>query len=129
MIERERLEALLSEMGTVEIPMLAVAALVAGADFEVSDHPVGAARIRSLFGRRERTARRAGQPSVGFAESVHELGAYEGSHFVTGYIDDRPRGGYFFQLFLTPDQSSIVTCFGIRPSKKGRTEGQEGVAE
>jgi hypothetical protein len=76
---------------------------------------VGTLRMRSLFARRERDSRNAGQLPIWFADSVRALEAYEGLHCVIAYIDDRPRGGYFFQLFLTPDLSEMITCFGVKP--------------
>ncbi|UOX85287.1 hypothetical protein MUY14_26220 [Amycolatopsis sp. FBCC-B4732] len=112
--DRERLTGLLSALKAAEIPALALDALAAGADCEI-EGPVGLARMKSLFARRERNSRNAGQPSIGFAEGVRALEAYDGPHCVIAYINDQPRGGYFFQLFLTPDVSGVITCFGVKP--------------
>ena len=67
-----------------------------------------------------RSIRSASSDSRSFADSVRALEAYEGLHCVIAYIDDRPRGGYFFQLFLTRDLSEMITCFGVKlvPEKK-----------
>ncbi|MGW5741484.1 hypothetical protein [Amycolatopsis sp. NPDC003861] len=112
--DRERLGELLSGLAPAEIPLLALDALAAGANCEI-EGPVGVLRMKSLFARRERNSRNAGQHSVGFVDGVRALKAYSGTHCVIAHIDDRPRGGYFFQLFLTPDVSGVITCFGVKP--------------
>ncbi|WP_326569400.1 hypothetical protein VSH64_48015 [Amycolatopsis rhabdoformis] len=76
-----------------------------------------------MFRRRQRNAPRAGQPSIGFAEGLRDLDAYEGTFLTLGHLDDRPRGGYYFQLFLTPDRSRLVACFGVGPVPRRKTEG------
>jgi hypothetical protein len=121
--DRERLAGLLSALESAEIPPLALDALAAGADCEI-EGPVGMARMKSLFARRERNSRKAGQPSIGFADSVRALAAYDGPSCVIGYIDDRPRGGYFFQLFLTPDASGVITCFGVKPVPRKKASSE-----
>ena len=30
-----------------------------------------------------------------------------------GFVDDRARTGWWFQLFLTPDQEQVVACLGV----------------
>jgi hypothetical protein len=122
--DRERLTELLAELGSAEIPVSAVGALAAGAGCEI-EGPVGMARMRSQFARRERNSRNAGQTSIGFAESVRALEAYDEPSCVIAYIDDRPRGGYFFQLFLTPDLSGVITCFGVKPVHRGGDDSAE----
>ena len=32
-------------------------------------------------------------------------------------IDDRPRGGYWFEVFLTPGFDRVIACFGVARSK------------
>ena len=113
MIERERLEVLLAEFGPDEVPALARAALAAGAEYYVPEKPDRADVITSIFARRERTTRRTGQGSIGFAEGIQALHDFRGSQLVLAHIDDRPQDGYYFQLFLTPDLSRIVACFGV----------------
>ncbi|QRP44312.1 hypothetical protein [Amycolatopsis sp. FDAARGOS 1241] len=97
--------------------------LLAGAKFELWLGASSAAAFRSVFRRRQRSALRAGQPSIGFDQGLRDLDAYEGAHLVLGHVDDRPRGGYYFQLFLTPDLSRLVACFGVKPSSRVRPVG------
>ncbi|WP_086843923.1 hypothetical protein [Amycolatopsis kentuckyensis] len=120
MIERERFEALFASRGEEGVPGLAREALQAGADYEVAAAPSRADVLTSIFARRARTTRRAGQGSIGFDEGVRELREYQGERLVLAHIDDRPRGGYYLQVFLTPDLSQIVTCFGVEPTSAGR---------
>lgn len=121
MIERERFEALFGDLGEGGVPALARGALQAGADYEVAGAPSRVDVLTSIFARRERTTRRAGQGSIGFADGVRELREHEGEELVLAHIDDRPRGGYYLQVFLTPDLSRIVACFGVE-----RTSGWKG---
>lgn len=121
MIEREGFEALFADLDEGGVPALARGALRAGADYEVADVPSRADVLTSIFARRERTTRRVGQGSIGFEEGVRELREYQDEQLVLAHIDDRPRGGYYIQVFLTPDLSRIVTCFGVE-----RTSGSKG---
>ena len=114
-----RLDELLAEAGT-EASALAREALAAGTppEFQNGTQPVG--WMRSLFSRRERLSRRSGQSSVGFETALRALGAYPGASRARATIDDRPRDRYFFELFLTPDFTSVVACFGVaRPTRDG----------
>ena len=114
-----RLDELLAEAGT-EASALAREALATGtpAEFQNGTQPVR--WMRSLFGRREHLSRRGGQGSVGFETALRALGAYSGASLARATIDDRPRDRYFFELFLTPDFTSVIACFGVaRPSRDG----------
>ncbi|MEV4144028.1 hypothetical protein AB0J40_10195 [Amycolatopsis sp. NPDC049691] len=37
-------------------------------------------------------------------------------------IDDRPRGGYWFEVFLTPGFDRVIACFGVARPKAGAAE-------
>jgi hypothetical protein len=76
---------------------------------------VPAQRVASIYSRRRRATLRAGQESVGFDEAVSDLQGYEGELLKVGFIDDRPRGGFYFQLFLDSDLSRIFACLGVGP--------------
>ena len=47
------------------------------------------------------------------SEAVEALRAYEGTEVAIGYVGDRPRGGFYFQIFLTPDLARLVACLGV----------------
>ncbi|MCR6484556.1 HEAT repeat domain-containing protein [Amycolatopsis sp. OK19-0408] len=118
MSPREHLTKLLAG----EVGSRALAALAAGAACDISDTAHAVEEWRSIFGRRERTSRRAGQGSIGFEAALRALGAYEGVALVSATVDGRPDGGFWFQLFLTPDLTRVVAGFGVaRPrSSEGR---------
>ena len=114
-----RLDELLAEAGT-EACALAREALAAGIppDFRNGIHATQP--TRSLFTRRERHGRRGGQGSVGFETALRALGAYPDASLAWATIDARPRDGYLFELFLTPDLARVIACFGVaRPSRDG----------
>lgn len=113
-IARSHLVELLA--GDDEVRLLARAALAEGAGYEVEGEAVPVGRLASIFGRRQRAAQRSGQPSIGFQRALNELRLFEGGELALGFIDDRRRGGYYFQLFLAPSMRSVVACFGIKPT-------------
>lgn len=117
-MERSQIDGLLVS-GSGNIFLLSRSALNAGAAFKVGDHAVPAEHLVSIYSRRERHAHRAGQPSIGFTQAVASLREYGKGEVVIGSIDDRPRGGYYFQLFLSQDLSRIVACLGVKPSQAG----------
>ncbi|WP_410614074.1 hypothetical protein [Amycolatopsis sp. lyj-109] len=106
------MEELLAEAGT-EACVLAREALTAGTPPQFWDKVQHTQPTRSLYGRRELLSRRAGQGSIGFEAAVRALCAYPGATLARVQIDDRPRGRYYFELFLTPDFTRIVACFGV----------------
>ena len=63
-----------------------------------------------------RNIARTGQPSIGLAEAVADLEACQELELAIGYVDNRPLGGYYFQLFLTPAFEKVIACLGVRPS-------------
>ncbi|MFI1885613.1 hypothetical protein [Streptomyces jumonjinensis] len=111
-MERSHLAQLLS--GADEVQVLPRAALAAGVEYEVWPEGVATQHLVSIYERRERGTRRSGQPSLGFAEALNVLRSYDGTELAIGFVDDRRRGGYYFQLFLDSKCSSIVACFGIK---------------
>jgi hypothetical protein len=108
----EHLGELLAEAGT-EACTLAREALTAGTAAEFPDSAGAAWAARSHYGRRERGSRRAGQGSVDFETALRALGAYPGVALTQAQIDDRARERYFFEVFLTPDLSRVIACFGV----------------
>lgn len=115
-MERSRLAQLLA--GADEVRLLARAALEAGAEYRVWP---GGAELQSLvtiYGRRERLTRRLSQPTLGFTEALDSLHAYDGAELAIGFIDDRPRGGYYFQLFLDLECSAVIACLGVKLTRQ-----------
>ncbi|GAA0976415.1 hypothetical protein GCM10009555_035900 [Acrocarpospora macrocephala] len=101
--------------GDDDVLALARAALAGGAAFEIWPGEVPTARLVSIYSRRRRTAERRGQPSLGFDSALDALTAYDGASAVLGYVDDRSRGGFYFQLFLAPSQNRMIACLAIKP--------------
>jgi hypothetical protein len=114
-VERGHLAQLLA--GADEVRLLSRAALDAGVDYKVWPESVATHRLVSIYERRERGTRRSGQPSLGFAEALDALRSYDGAELAVGFIDDRHRGGYYFQIFLDPEFSSVVACFGVKSTR------------
>ncbi|MFI5609204.1 hypothetical protein [Amycolatopsis sp. NPDC051903] len=92
-MDREDLAEALSAARSCESAVPALAALPAGAKFELWPGASSAAEFSSVFRRRRRNGLRAGRPSIGFAEGARELDAYHGSLGALGHVNDRPRGG------------------------------------
>jgi hypothetical protein len=110
-VERNQLVALLA--GRDGVFALARAALDSGATLIGSDRPGSAESFWRIFRRRERHTHRTGQASAGFAEAVAELEACPERELHLVFVDDRPAGGYWFSVFVTPDLRRVVTCFGV----------------
>ncbi|MGK5450490.1 hypothetical protein [Streptomyces radiopugnans] len=111
------LERLLRAKGG-EVGVLCAKALARGTEHKVWEGEAKADWITAIYARRERRVHKVGQPSVGFPEAVADLRAYTGDHVLIGYVDDRPCGGFYFQLFLDPQAARIVACLGVRPSSR-----------
>lgn len=109
---RDRVAALLAADAD-EACVRARTTLAAGAPCELEDSTESVVPLRSIFGRRARNSRRAGQGSVGFETALRALGAYSGVALTTATVDGRADGGFFFKLFLTTDLTRIVACFGV----------------
>jgi hypothetical protein len=114
-VERKELERLL-RTGDREAELLCAEALSRGATFTVWEETTEADRVTAIYTRRERRARKAGQPSLGFPEAVADLRAYTGERVLIGYVDDRPQNGFYFQLFLDPEATQVIACLGVRPT-------------
>ncbi|MDX3524837.1 hypothetical protein [Streptomyces scabiei] len=103
-------------VGDREIFRLCRSALTGGADFKVWIEPTSTREIESIYSRRMRTLNRTGQPSIGVAEAVADLKVCAEAELLIGYVDDRPTGGYYFQIFLMPSFEKVIACLGVRPS-------------
>lgn len=112
-MDRDSLAGMLGGHG--ETAQLARDALLAGADYKVwTEGTAQVGSLRTIYGRRLRLVQRKGRTSTGFAEAVEALRDYDASpEAVIGYIDDRPKSGYYFQLFLTADLSEMIACLGV----------------
>lgn len=117
MVREDVLAELLGEPGT-RACALAREALAAGTPADVWEKVQPTSSTRSLYGRRENASRRAGQGSVDFEAALRALGAYPGEVLARAQIDDRSRGGYFFEVFLTPDFGRVIACFGVARPKE-----------
>lgn len=110
-MERSRLIRLLAGEG--EVRLLSRSALSAGAAFEVWPEAVPAQRLLAVYERRRRGVLRSGQSSIGFGDAVDALRAYDGAELSIGFIDDRSRDGYYFQLFMNAELDLVVACLGV----------------
>ncbi|RJQ70803.1 hypothetical protein D5S17_28645 [Pseudonocardiaceae bacterium YIM PH 21723] len=90
-------------------------ALEAYAGFKVWSDPTAAGPLSATFSRRGRLVQRRGHPGIGITRAIVDLRTYQGGTLCLGYVDDRGRLGYYFQLFLTPELDTVVACFGFRP--------------
>jgi hypothetical protein len=115
-VERDQLDRLLAARGGEDAFFLARRALTAGAEFAIKPSAVASEHLASIYRRRERHARRAGQATVGFSEAIADLQENGEREIAGGFIDDRPREGYYYQLFLSLDLSAVIACLGIKPS-------------
>ena len=57
--------------------------------------------------------------------AFHVPGAYPGVALTHAQIDDRSRECYFFEVFLTPDFSRVIACFGVAGTASNVTAGLE----
>ena len=60
-----------------------------------------------------------GHPSIGFTQALDDLDGHDGARLVLGFVDDRPRDGYYFLLFLSADRAELVACLGIKADDLG----------
>jgi hypothetical protein len=102
--------------GDGEAFRLCRSALTRGADFKVWVEPASTRDTASIYFRRMRTMSRTGQPSIGVAEAVADLRACTEAELLIGYVDDRPKDGYYFQIFMVPNFERVIACLGVRPS-------------
>jgi hypothetical protein len=100
--------------GDREIFCLCRSALMGGAEFKIWVEPTATQELAPIYSRRMRAMNRIGQPSIGVAEAVAGLEGCEESELLIGYVDNRPEGGYYFQLFFTPSLEKVIACLGVR---------------
>lgn len=110
----------------IEVESLCGQALTRGAPFEVWPEEVAAKKLLLIYARRERRVRQIGQESVGFTRAVEELQKYPDTSLKIGYVDDRANGGFYFQLFVSPDETDLVACLGVRENK-APSQGEERI--
>jgi hypothetical protein len=101
---------------TSEATVRAKDALISGAQFQVWLEPVPAARLLGICRLRMRTLQRRGKPALGAAECLASLAEAGEQGFLVGYVDDRERRGYYYQLYLDPDPLRVIGCIGVNIS-------------
>ncbi|GAA4921455.1 hypothetical protein LX16_4930 [Stackebrandtia albiflava] len=122
-MDRARLSELL--VGDHEAYSMAVAALEAGAAFDIWHGGMSPKHLLAILERRERTVRRSRQPTIALPEAISALREYSGAEVFLGFIDDRIRGGYYFQVVLDETSSRVICCAGVKPSDPAaRAHGQ-----
>ena len=99
-------------------------AVLAGAQFWVTDGTQPASTLVSLYARRDRRTRQRGIPTVGFADAVAELDARGDDLVRIGAVDeDEPP--YHFQLFLDEHATTVVACLGVDQRWKAQRHATE----
>ncbi|GAA4921472.1 hypothetical protein LX16_4928 [Stackebrandtia albiflava] len=116
-MDRARLSQLL--VGDHEAYSMAVAALEAGAAFKVWDIGMPPKDLLAVLVNRERRARRSRQPTIGLSEAIAALREYSGAEVFLGFIDDRDRDGYRYQVVLDETSSRVICCVGVKFSDSG----------
>lgn len=109
-MERVQLISLLTDRdGAFEACRVAVER---GASFDVFDGSLPASHFAEIYRGRQIHTRERGIPTVGFAEAVEVLYALRERPLRVGRVrlSDPP---YYFQLFLSADESAVVACIGV----------------
>jgi hypothetical protein len=88
-------------------------ALISGAHFDLWLQPAPAEKILGITLTRRRNLQRRGRPTVGFTETLEALAEMGERGLLVAFVNDRERGGYFFQLFLDPDPLRVIGCIGV----------------
>ncbi|MER5301680.1 hypothetical protein ABT039_19695 [Streptomyces lasiicapitis] len=101
-------------VGESDVFLQAKGALAAGAVFEIWPGSIPAGRLHRTYVRRLHRAQALNRPSLGFEEAVASLASSGSQELLIGYIDDRERGGHYYQLFLTSDLARVVGCIGVQ---------------
>lgn len=96
-----------------EVGIQAKNALLSGARFEVWLDPVPAPILRGTLRRRVAATQRRGRPVVGATECLASLAETGERGLLVGYVDDRERAGYYFQLYLDPHPLKVIGCVGV----------------
>ncbi|MBD0741686.1 hypothetical protein [Streptomyces sp. CBMA152] len=87
--------------------------LISGAHFDLWLDPVPAVRLLGICSVRQRNLQRRGKRTMGFAETIASLRELDEQGLLVAYVNDRERGGYYFQLFLDPDSLKVIGCIGV----------------
>ena len=116
-LDREILLRLLVETG--DAYSACRSALESGVRFEVWENEVPIAALARIYTQRARRMREKSQPNLGASEALAALRSCDMAAVSIGFVDDRPNGGYYFQLFLKTDLSKVVACVGVKASKVG----------
>ncbi|GLV94655.1 hypothetical protein Slala04_61090 [Streptomyces lavendulae subsp. lavendulae] len=100
-----------------EVSIQAKNALLSGAHFNVWLDPVLAPMLRGTLRRRVTATQRRGRSVVGATECLASLAEMGERGLLVGYVDDRERAGYYFQLYLDPHPLKVIGCVrvGISP--------------
>ncbi|MGW0466195.1 hypothetical protein ACWDX6_13080 [Streptomyces sp. NPDC003027] len=96
-----------------EVSVQAKNALLSGAHFNVWLGTVPAPRLRGVLHRRVTATQRRGRPVVGATECLASLAEMGERGLLVGYVDDRERAGYWFQLYLDPHPLKVIGCVGV----------------
>ncbi|MCX4589117.1 hypothetical protein OG819_04950 [Streptomyces sp. NBC_01549] len=88
-------------------------ALISGAHFDLWLDPVPAVEILGICSARKRNLQRRGKQTLGFTETLAILRQMGEQGLLVAYVNDRDRGGYYFQLFLDPDSLKVIGCIGV----------------
>ncbi|RUL90399.1 MULTISPECIES: hypothetical protein [Micromonospora] len=129
-MERKELISLLADESPVN--KACREALERGAPFHIRDEAMGlvpANNLASTYRAREAITRDRGIPTLGFAAAVEALHALGEQPVRLGGVTqlDPP---YYFQLFLTADATSVLTCIGVNQKHqqpiRQQHEGSEG---
>ncbi|WP_139140788.1 hypothetical protein [Streptomyces abyssalis] len=116
-MNREELRLMLVSHGD-EPASRCAEALASGSPFTVWEETTDTNRVASIYARREKHNRRIQQPSIGFTQAMHALKEFDEEELRIGYVDDRERGGFYFQLFLDAEAIKVIACLGVRPSAR-----------
>lgn len=88
-------------------------ALISGAHFDLWLDPVPAVRLLGICSVRQRNLQRRGKQTVGFADTIASLRNLGEQGLLVAYVNDRERGGHYFQLFLDPAPLKVIGCIGV----------------
>ena len=98
-------------------------ALVSGAHFDLWLDPVPAVRLLGICSARRRNLKRRGKLTVGFTECIATLREMGECGLLVAYVNDRERGGYYFQLFLEADPLKVIGCIGVSAAPGNNSVG------
>jgi hypothetical protein len=99
--------------------------LISGAHFDLWLDPVPAVRLLGICSVRKRNLQRRGKRTVGFTETIASLRELGEQGLLVAYVNDRERGGYYFQLFLDPDSLKVIGCIGVNTASGDDASGDD----